>query len=350
MALQYRRLLYASYDDCVQACKSGEDPEGCDSYCSSFFSVASSPHKKLGKIALAMILLSAITCVLVSCYAIYARFIRPRRRRSAQREEEAGEEERIEIRDHLVDEDQGPVVDHPIWYIRTVGLQPSVIGSITVCKYKSGDGLVEDTECSVCLNEFQDDETLRLLPKFTSTAITPPSQANIADTSSGEETGTEVLEEDQESGREMEGGDGGLRVVTQEESELQGENLNEEEDGIQPLRRSISLDSLSAFKIIQALANVHPAVESDRNSGTRAGGGNGSIGESVQNRGGGNQNLMKSMATSSFGRTFQIGPSTLKRSFFLHWEIFLVKTLPEPQFRSSFMILWIFFFLVFSVS
>ncbi|KAJ6366355.1 hypothetical protein OIU77_002857 [Salix suchowensis] len=308
MALQYRRLLYASYDDCVQACKSGEDPEGCDSDCSSF-SVASSPHKKLGKIALAMILLSAIICVLVSCYAIYARFIRPRRRRSAQREEEAGEEERIEIRDHLVDEDQGPVVDHPIWYIRTVGLQPSVIGSITVCKYKSGDGLVEDTECSVCLNEFQDDETL-------STAITPPSQANIADTSSGEETGTEVLEEDQESGREMEGGDGGLRVVTQEESELQGENLNEEEDGIQPLRRSISLDSLSAFKIIQALADVHPAVESDRNSGTRrAGGGNGSIGESVQNRGGGNQNLMKSMATSSFGRTFQIGPSTLKRSF-----------------------------------
>uniref|UniRef100_A0A6N2LTM4 RING-type E3 ubiquitin transferase n=1 Tax=Salix viminalis TaxID=40686 RepID=A0A6N2LTM4_SALVM len=343
MALQYRRLLYASYYDCVQACQSREDPEGCDSDCLSSFPVASSSHKKLRKIVLAMILLSAITCVLVSCYAIYAKFIRPRRRRSAQREEEAGEEERIEIRDHLVDEDQGPEVDHPIWYIRTVGLQPSVIGSITVCKYKSGDGLVEDTECSVCLNEFQDDETLRLLPKcshafhipcidtwlrshtncplcrapiVTSTAITPPSQANIADSGSGEETGIEVLEEDQESGGEMEGGDGGLRVATQEESELQGENLNEEDDGIQPLRRSVSLDSLSAFKIIQALADVHPAVESDRNSGTRrAGGGNGSIGESVQNRGGGNQNLMKSMATSSFGRTFQIGPSSLKRSF-----------------------------------
>ncbi|KAJ6377937.1 hypothetical protein OIU78_028212 [Salix suchowensis] len=231
----------------------------------------------------------------------YRRFIRPRRRRSAQREEEAGEEERIEIRDHLVDEDQGPVVDHPIWYIRTVGLQPSVIGSITVCKYKSGDGLVEDTECSVCLNEFQDDETLRLILMIQVVEKKP---------------GTEVLEEDQESGGEMEGGDGGLRVVTQEESELQGENLNEEEDGIQPLRRSVSLDSLSAFKIIQDLADVHPAVESDRNSGTgRAGGGNGSIGESVQNRGGGNQNLMKSMATSSFGRTFQIGPSSLRRSF-----------------------------------
>ncbi|KAF9679020.1 hypothetical protein SADUNF_Sadunf07G0096600 [Salix dunnii] len=344
MALQYRRLLYKSYDDCFQqVCQYKDDKEDCGSYCSSFIYVASSPHKKLGKIALAMILLSAITCVLFSCYAIYAKFIRPRRRRSTQLEDEAGEEERIEIRDQVVDEDQGPVVDHPIWYIRTVGLQPSVIGSITVCKYKSGDGLVEDTECSVCLNEFQDDETLRLLPKcthafhipcidtwlrshtncplcrapiITNTAITAPSQANIDDTSSGDETGIEVLEEDQESGREMEGGDGGVRVVTQEESELQSGNLNGEEDGIQPLRRSVSLDSLSAFKIIQSLANVHPAVESDRNSGTRrAGVGNGSIGESVQIRGGGNQNLKKFMATSSFGRTFQIGPSSLKRSF-----------------------------------
>nr|GMC81283.1 RING-H2 finger protein ATL54 [Ipomoea batatas] len=31
--------------------------------------------------------------------------------------------------------------------------------------YKRGEGLVEGTECAVCLNEFQDDETLRLLPK-----------------------------------------------------------------------------------------------------------------------------------------------------------------------------------------
>ncbi|KAG2389685.1 hypothetical protein LR48_Vigan07g198000 [Vigna angularis] len=56
-------------------------------------------------------------------------------------------------------------VDHPVWLIATVGLQQSVINSITVCKYKSNEGLVEGTECSVCLNEFQEEETLRLLPK-----------------------------------------------------------------------------------------------------------------------------------------------------------------------------------------
>ncbi|KAG6598705.1 RING-H2 finger protein ATL54, partial [Cucurbita argyrosperma subsp. sororia] len=56
-------------------------------------------------------------------------------------------------------------VDHPIWFITTVGLQQSIINSITVCKYKKGEGLIEGTVCSVCLNEFQEDEMLRLLPK-----------------------------------------------------------------------------------------------------------------------------------------------------------------------------------------
>ncbi|KAH0731041.1 hypothetical protein KY290_002071 [Solanum tuberosum] len=39
------------------------------------------------------------------------------------------------------------------------------IKAITVCKFKKGEGLVEDTECAVCLSEFQEDENLRLLPK-----------------------------------------------------------------------------------------------------------------------------------------------------------------------------------------
>ncbi|KAI4342064.1 hypothetical protein MLD38_026724 [Melastoma candidum] len=72
----------------------------------------------------------------------------------------------VEIReDEFLDEDRGPIVDHPIWYIRTVGLDASVIDAIAVCRYKRGEGLVEGTDCSVCLSEFQEDETLRLLPK-----------------------------------------------------------------------------------------------------------------------------------------------------------------------------------------
>eukprot|EP00262_Sarcandra_glabra_P010737 TRINITY_DN26133_c0_g1_i1.p1 TRINITY_DN26133_c0_g1~~TRINITY_DN26133_c0_g1_i1.p1 ORF type:complete len:378 (+),score=40.96 TRINITY_DN26133_c0_g1_i1:143-1276(+) len=65
--------------------------------------------------------------------------------------------------DDFDDETQDPI--HHIWYVRTVGLEQAVINSISVCKYKRGDGLVESTECSVCLTEFKDDENLRLLPK-----------------------------------------------------------------------------------------------------------------------------------------------------------------------------------------
>ncbi|XP_022736531.1 RING-H2 finger protein ATL54-like [Durio zibethinus] len=78
-----------------------------------------------------------------------------RNNRQPQAQTDASDEE-------FVDENQ---VDHPIWFITTVGLQQSIINSITVCKYKKGEGLIEGTECSVCLNEFQEEETVRLLPK-----------------------------------------------------------------------------------------------------------------------------------------------------------------------------------------
>ncbi|XP_076888712.1 RING-H2 finger protein ATL52-like [Bidens hawaiensis] len=63
------------------------------------------------------------------------------------------------------DQEHGFEVDHPIWYINTIGLQPSVINSISVFRYKKADNLIDCTDCSVCLSEFQDNETLRLLPK-----------------------------------------------------------------------------------------------------------------------------------------------------------------------------------------
>ncbi|VAI59601.1 unnamed protein product [Triticum turgidum subsp. durum] len=45
------------------------------------------------------------------------------------------------------------------------GMDETLISKITVCKYKRGDGFVDSTDCSVCLGEFQDGESLRLLPK-----------------------------------------------------------------------------------------------------------------------------------------------------------------------------------------
>ncbi|CAN0880219.1 E3 ubiquitin-protein ligase Os04g0590900 [Linum grandiflorum] len=54
------------------------------------------------------------------------------------------------------------------WHVSlTTGLDQSLIKSITACKYSKDSGLVgEGTEhCSVCLSEFHEGDTLRLLPK-----------------------------------------------------------------------------------------------------------------------------------------------------------------------------------------
>ncbi|KAM3338568.1 RING-H2 finger protein ATL47 [Capsicum galapagoense] len=61
--------------------------------------------------------------------------------------------------------DENPDMDHPIWYIHTIGLPQSVIESIQEFKYKKIDSLIDGIDCSVCLTEFEEDESLRLLPK-----------------------------------------------------------------------------------------------------------------------------------------------------------------------------------------
>ncbi|XP_006352946.1 RING-H2 finger protein ATL52-like [Solanum tuberosum] len=68
---------------------------------------------------------------------------------------------------HLNDselEENDPSI-HEAWNVNTTGLDESLIKSIMVFKYKKGSGLAEGTDCSVCLSEFLDDESLRLLPK-----------------------------------------------------------------------------------------------------------------------------------------------------------------------------------------
>ncbi|KAL3515506.1 hypothetical protein ACH5RR_022408 [Cinchona calisaya] len=305
----------------------------------------------------------ATTFLIFSIYAIY-KFYKGRRnnnRSSSGRQSipvlqhPPGDEEQGHL--DFLDEDHGPVIDHPIWYIRTVGLQPSVISAITICKYKRGDGLVEGTECSVCLNEFQDDETLRLLPKcnhafhipcidtwLRSHTNCPNCRAGIVMSSrslqpsehihrnSGllEESQVGVSENNVESERERErelesevsvmendneSRDGIGNASNRDESQMEdvGNSGAREEEGIQPLRRSVSMDSLSALKISAAIANAFPA-QSDRNSDEKF----------MQMDGAGNdQGLSKSEGSSSMERSLQKESSLVKRSLSCSAKVFL---------------------------
>lgn len=110
-----------------------------------------------------IISLLASLFLLVGYYVIIIKYCKGRCRFRRRRTRSTDSSEAGEV--EFLDEIHGPILDHPIWYIATVGLQSSVINSITIFKYKKCDNLIEGTDCSVCLTEFQDDETLRLLPK-----------------------------------------------------------------------------------------------------------------------------------------------------------------------------------------
>ncbi|KAK9071063.1 hypothetical protein SSX86_009631 [Deinandra increscens subsp. villosa] len=112
------------------------------------------------KISIIVLVLTFSFFLIYTLYKFYTVWYRSRRRRSSGGGAPAPESQ--ETHDEFLDHD---VLDHPIWYIRTIGLQPSVISAITVVKYSKTDGLIDGTDCSVCLSDFQEDETLRLLPK-----------------------------------------------------------------------------------------------------------------------------------------------------------------------------------------
>lgn len=63
---------------------------------------------------------------------------------------------------------QHPSTRHPRtepWGFNDDGLDESVIQSIPVFKYTERDRFIEGNECAICLNEFEEEEVLRLLPK-----------------------------------------------------------------------------------------------------------------------------------------------------------------------------------------
>lgn len=119
----------------------------------------SSPNFSPLVVAIIGILVSAF--LLVSYYTIISKYCgnTTDHGRRSSREDDYDENPEGEFEDN-----HNPSI-HEAWHVATAGLEEALIKSITVCKYKKGDGLVEGTDCSVCLSEFQEDEEVRLLPK-----------------------------------------------------------------------------------------------------------------------------------------------------------------------------------------
>lgn len=146
---------YDSYKDCSQGI--------CSIYCPQWcyiifpppppFSLEDDSGTDFSPLIIAVIGILASAFILVSYYTIISKYCRRRR-------DHSDDASATELHDnHSVNNDSWQNSNN------NGGLDEALIKSITVCKYKKGDGLVEETDCSVCLSEFLDDESLRLLPK-----------------------------------------------------------------------------------------------------------------------------------------------------------------------------------------
>ncbi|GER55550.1 RING/U-box superfamily protein [Striga asiatica] len=367
MAPRHRKLLNESAVDpfltsCQNDCNADGNLDGlcsikCVDYCPSVCKtvifdipppppptvIQNSPPGKSHRLSLlltASLAALAAAFFLFTCYTIYRLYSNWRTSRRRRRQQgDAGPDDLLE--------DLGPAVDHPIWYIRTVGLQPSVIGAITVVRFKKGEGLIDGSDCSVCLNEFQEDETVRLLPKcnhafhvpcidtwLRSHTNCPLCRAGIlsnpavlpSQTQNSQIPGPGSVEESQGlSGRisrrviamvdlESESSESRIGIVSRDETLSVSQNwpkANEEGllDGIQPMRRSISVDSLSV------MASTFP----DRNLDSRL------LVESKKSKCGvvgSNRSLLRLVGSQSIERPTQIGPSSMKRSLSCSGNVF----------------------------
>ncbi|THG20703.1 hypothetical protein TEA_005810 [Camellia sinensis var. sinensis] len=178
--------------------------------------------------------------------------------------------------------DRGPVLDHPIWYIRTIGLNPSIIHSIPV------SGIVTNPA---------------RLP-------TPSPEQSVQNSIVWEETRAVIPEGSGELRRETEEG-GELGV---ESGEKRHETVKQEVgDEIRPTRRSVPVDFSSALVISAAMGNAQ-YEEYDGNANSQLVKvkefAMGNVAKKVEV----NQRLMRSMGDSSIGRSLPKGPALMKRS------------------------------------
>ncbi|KAG6606257.1 E3 ubiquitin-protein ligase, partial [Cucurbita argyrosperma subsp. argyrosperma] len=151
-------IPYMSNKDCSQGF--------CSVYCPQWCYIMFSPPPPLefpdddsgpnfSPLVIAIIGILASAFLLITYYTIISKYYGNTSRLSRTQDHDPNQE---------FEDTHNPTLHEP-WHVATTGLDEALIKCITVCKYKRGDGLVEGSDCSVCLSEFQEDENLRLLPK-----------------------------------------------------------------------------------------------------------------------------------------------------------------------------------------
>lgn len=244
----------------------------------------------------------------------------------------------------FLDQERGPTLGNP-WQISTVGLEPSVINAITTCNYKIGEGLIEGTECSVCLNEFQENETLRLLPTCNHAFHLPCIDTWLSSHTNCPNCRAGIVLPDPEPAPAPElilDNSGLLQETLLGISENNGEfdrRIEQQENGLNlnefPFQRSVSLDTLSVSVISDATGKI---------TGTRIGKLNEWNTGINQKRNSVNKSLIKLVGSSSFGSSMQKGPILMKRSVSWSEKVSLSRhRRSQNRIRSSILPSWRFF-------
>lgn len=118
----------------------------------------------------ALITLLASAFLLLCYYTVISRYCK-RRRDEIRRRRDRDRIEQLELESRLdqliYDSTTNTAMNHHRNSRNSStnnGLDERTIKAITVFKYRRGEGIIEGTDCAVCLSEFRDSESLRLMP------------------------------------------------------------------------------------------------------------------------------------------------------------------------------------------